>query len=256
MAGEATARNFTEITRAPEGTALQSPGGHAVRLDELYTDRPLVLAFFGDLVNPFTGDQAAQLRDAYDVFDLLGMDIVGVSAGTSEAALRFHQRWMLPYPVLSDPDRAAARAFGVSEGTATFIVDGEGGVRAAFRSSNLAEYPPTSSLFPICSEVTGVEPPAPPPPLALESSMLDDTPGIPGAAGSGRISAGGAFTCPKCSFTACERLPLATASGMMSRMFNVQHRRFIAVVCGGCGYTELYKEQGSMAANVVDALAG
>jgi predicted nucleic-acid-binding Zn-ribbon protein/peroxiredoxin len=256
MAGEATARNETEITRVPEGTELQSPGGHAVRLDELYTDRPLVLAFLGDLVNPFTGDQAAQLRDAYDVFDALEMDIVAVAATSPEAALQFHQRWMLPYPVLADPQRAAFGALGVTEGTATFVVDGEGGVRAAFRSSNLAEYPSTSSLFPICSEITGVEPPAPPPPLALEFSAFDDTPGVPAAASGGRIAAGSPFACPKCAFTVCERLPLATASGMMSRMFNVQHRRFIAVVCSGCGYTELYKEQGSMAANVVDVLAG
>jgi predicted nucleic-acid-binding Zn-ribbon protein/peroxiredoxin len=254
MSGEASARNLDDITRVPEGTQFLAPDDRAVPLDELYRERPLVLAFFGDLVNPFTGDHAAQLREAYDVFEGLEVDIVAVAATSPLTALQFHRRWMLPYPVLADPQRVAYDAFGI-EGTGTFIVDGEGAIRASFRSANLAEYPATSALFPVCSEVTGIEPPAPPPSSGLEFSS-NDLAGVAPTPSLGGAVVAPNFTCPKCGGAGCDRLPLAAASGMMSRMFNVQHRRFIAVVCLACGYTELYKEQGSMLANVVDVLAG
>ena len=43
---------------------------------------------------------------------------------------------------------------------------------------------------------------------------------------------------------------------MMSRMVNLQNRRFSAVSCLRCSYTELYKTSGGALRNVFDVLIG
>ncbi|MEX2227815.1 MAG: zinc ribbon domain-containing protein [Dehalococcoidia bacterium] len=64
------------------------------------------------------------------------------------------------------------------------------------------------------------------------------------------------FSCAKCGYSGCERGEIATAGGFLSRLLNLQHRKFVAVSCRGCGYTELYRRTTGMAGNVVDFLAG
>ncbi|MDG5778565.1 zinc ribbon domain-containing protein [Haloarculaceae archaeon H-GB1-1] len=47
--------------------------------------------------------------------------------------------------------------------------------------------------------------------------------------------------CPKCGHTDAEVDDVATTGDGVSRLFDVQNRRFKAVSCTRCGYTEFYK---------------
>jgi hypothetical protein len=47
--------------------------------------------------------------------------------------------------------------------------------------------------------------------------------------------------CPKCGHTDAEVDDIATTGAGFSRLFDVQNRRYRAVSCTRCGYTEFYK---------------
>jgi predicted nucleic-acid-binding Zn-ribbon protein len=64
------------------------------------------------------------------------------------------------------------------------------------------------------------------------------------------------FTCVKCGHNEYEVQDMSTTSGMMSRMVNLQNRRFSAVSCLRCSYTELYKTSSGALRNVFDVLIG
>ena len=64
------------------------------------------------------------------------------------------------------------------------------------------------------------------------------------------------FTCVKCGHNECEVIDMSTTSGMMSRMGNLQNRRFSAVSCRRCFYTELYKTNSGALRNVFDLILG
>jgi predicted nucleic-acid-binding Zn-ribbon protein/peroxiredoxin len=237
--------------RAPD-LLLGRDDGADVQLASLWAERPLVLAFFGDLANPFTGDNAAQLRDADEAFAKVDADIAAIVSSTPEQSTAFRRALLLPYPLLSDPDGSARTAFGVEPGAAaTFVVTKDGTASYARRAENLADYPPTSALIAAICEITGAEPPAPPPP---SFTLPQDEPLE--RIENGRIVRYERFTCGKCGYDDCERGEIATAGGFLSRLFNLQHKKFVAVSCRSCGYTELYKRSTGMTGNVVDFLAG
>lgn len=232
---------------APDVELLASDGT-AVNLAELWRARPLVLIFFGDLANPFTGDHAAQLRDAFSAFDDVGAGVAAVAHASPGQAAAFDERFALPYVVLADAGKLAFREFGVSA-AGTFIIDSAGVVRSVRVAANAADYPPTSSLLAACSEITGIALPAPPEP-AYDPSVYSTGPGSAPAGGVYR-----AFQCGKCGGTSSEHSEISTAGGWISRVFNFQHRKFVAVSCVACGYTEMYKRRAGGVENMLDLLS-
>jgi predicted nucleic-acid-binding Zn-ribbon protein len=60
--------------------------------------------------------------------------------------------------------------------------------------------------------------------------------------------------CPKCGHTDAEVDDIATTGTGFSRLFDVQNRRFRAVSCTRCGYTEFYR--GRTPDEVVDLFIG
>lgn len=63
------------------------------------------------------------------------------------------------------------------------------------------------------------------------------------------------FTCPKCSHAESHTEELRMA-GKYSRFFDVQNKKFQAVSCVHCGYTEIYRGETSTLANVFDFFTG
>lgn len=234
--------------------SLVRDDGLEVQLSTLWQERPLVLAFFGDRANPFTGDNAAQLRDADPAFAKVDADIAAIVTWTPEQALAFRHQLLLPYPLLSDPERRAFDSYRVQPGTsATFVIATDGFVTYTRHASNLADYPPSSALIGAICGVTGAEPPAPPPP---SFTMPQDFGEPLQRVENGRIVRVERFECGKCGYNECERGEVATAGGFVSRLFNVQHRKFDAISCRSCGYTELYKRTSGTLGNVTDFLVG
>ena len=63
------------------------------------------------------------------------------------------------------------------------------------------------------------------------------------------------YICPKCGGKKAEIDNIRTTGAGFTRYFNIQNRRFIAVSCTHCGYTELYRQgKTSGASNVLDFL--
>ncbi|WP_425498923.1 zinc ribbon domain-containing protein [Haloplanus halophilus] len=60
--------------------------------------------------------------------------------------------------------------------------------------------------------------------------------------------------CPKCGHTDADVDDIATTGVGLSRLFDVQNRRYRAVSCTRCGYTEFYK--GRSPSEVVDLFIG
>jgi len=62
------------------------------------------------------------------------------------------------------------------------------------------------------------------------------------------------YVCIKCGNTQYEIETIRTTGGTFSRLFDVQNKKFTAVSCKNCGFTELYKGRSSGLGNVVDFL--
>ncbi|TKX73106.1 hypothetical protein EXE46_14920 [Halorubrum sp. GN11_10-6_MGM] len=64
----------------------------------------------------------------------------------------------------------------------------------------------------------------------------------------------GADGCPKCGGRETETDEIATSGTGLTKMFDVQNRKFLVVSCAECGYSELYKGQSS--GNAIDFFLG
>jgi len=68
------------------------------------------------------------------------------------------------------------------------------------------------------------------------------------------------FICVKCNSRGGYVKRIAATGTGLSKMFDIQHNKFIAVSCGQCGFTELYNpqflEKGSRGGDILDVLFG
>ena len=62
--------------------------------------------------------------------------------------------------------------------------------------------------------------------------------------------------CIKCGGTEAKTKEIATTGTGLSKMFDIQHNKFIVVYCTNCGYSELYNSETSTASNVIDFFFG
>lgn len=62
------------------------------------------------------------------------------------------------------------------------------------------------------------------------------------------------YKCPKCGCTQYENDQFQATGGTLSKLFDVQNKKFITVSCRSCGYTELYKSTTSTGENILDFL--
>ncbi len=64
----------------------------------------------------------------YPSFERLNAQVLGVSMDTVESHKKFAASLGLPFPLLSDPGGAVAKAYG-AKGRITYIIDGTGTIR-------------------------------------------------------------------------------------------------------------------------------
>ena len=60
------------------------------------------------------------------------------------------------------------------------------------------------------------------------------------------------YICPKCGNTQYETDEFRATGGFLSKVFDVQSKRFTTVTCTRCKYTEIYKASSSMLGNIFD----
>jgi len=62
------------------------------------------------------------------------------------------------------------------------------------------------------------------------------------------------YSCKKCQHAKYHTGEIREVSGLISKIFNLQTRRFKTVSCDQCGYTEYYERAQSALANVTDLI--
>jgi predicted nucleic-acid-binding Zn-ribbon protein len=60
------------------------------------------------------------------------------------------------------------------------------------------------------------------------------------------------WQCPKCNNNEFETGQFAATGGGLSKIFDVQNKKFTTVTCSRCKFTEIYKAETSMLGNVFD----
>jgi peroxiredoxin/glyoxylase-like metal-dependent hydrolase (beta-lactamase superfamily II) len=97
---------------APTGSA-QDADGNEVTLESLRATGPILLIFYRGGWCPYCNYQVRMITEANDRFGARGVTPVFVSVDRVEEANRTRATYEIPFPVLSDPDLALHRAFGV-----------------------------------------------------------------------------------------------------------------------------------------------
>ena len=143
-AAEAPAPSGTTAKLSPGDKApafsLEASDGKTYSLDELSGQR-FVLYFYPRDNTPGCTQEACDFRDQLED---LGVPVFGVSGDSLKSHERFSEKYNLNFPLLSDPDRAVADAYGaVGEKSmygrkvvgiirSTFVIGADGTVETVF----------------------------------------------------------------------------------------------------------------------------
>jgi peroxiredoxin Q/BCP len=118
--------------KAP-GFDLEGPGGKWFSLAD-FRGSTVILAFYPGDFTPVCTKQFCSYRDDGDRIEALGVRMLGISPQSAESHERFRTQHGLNVPLLSDPGKKTARAYGVlGPGgfvrRAIFLIDPEGVIR-------------------------------------------------------------------------------------------------------------------------------
>ncbi len=64
------------------------------------------------------------------------------------------------------------------------------------------------------------------------------------------------YRCAKCEHDVCEVAEMRATGGVLSKLFDIQNRKYSTVTCARCRYTEFYAVESSMLGNVFDFFVG
>ncbi len=97
---------------------ITDSAGESVSLKSLHKDGPVVLVFFRGGWCPFCTKHTQELIKIYPRLKELGAGLVGISPDNPKSSSENVTKNLISFPILSDPDVAAAKAFGLA-----FMVD-------------------------------------------------------------------------------------------------------------------------------------
>ena len=64
------------------------------------------------------------------------------------------------------------------------------------------------------------------------------------------------YVCPKCGNRSCVTSEMRATGSFLSKVFDVQSRKYSTVTCERCRYTEFYAAPTSMLGNIFDLFTG
>ena len=97
--------------KAPNFSAKDQDGNLHTLAD--YKGKKLVVFFYPKANTPGCTAEACDLRDNFDRFKANNYALLGVSADSSKAQLKFKEKYEFPFPLLADEDKSVIEAFGV-----------------------------------------------------------------------------------------------------------------------------------------------
>ena len=97
--------------KAPDFT-LKDKDGKEVTLSD-FLGKKVVLYFYPKDNTPGCTRQACAFAGAYGQFQAKGVEVIGVSKDSIASHVKFAEKYNLPFILLSDPELAAIKAYGV-----------------------------------------------------------------------------------------------------------------------------------------------
>ena len=94
--------------------ALKNVDGDEISIQSIYEKRPVVLVFFRGGWCPFCTRHTGELIKAYPDIQRLGADRVAISPDSPESSKANAEKNTIPFPIYSDADVQASRAFGLA----------------------------------------------------------------------------------------------------------------------------------------------
>lgn len=141
--------------RPPEATVFTKPG-EAQTLTELRGDGPAVLLFFPLAFSGVCTKEMCSIADDFSSWESIGARVIALSVDSPFTNLKFAESTNAKFPIVSDFNREATRAFdveradllgmhGVSE-RAAFVIDKAGVIRYAWVGENPGVFPPLEDV--------------------------------------------------------------------------------------------------------------
>lgn len=97
--------------KAPNFSGIDQDGKKHTLKD--YEGKKLVVFFYPKASTPGCTAEACDLRDNFERFTSNNFALLGVSADSAKAQLKFIEKNELPFPLLADEDKSVIQAFGV-----------------------------------------------------------------------------------------------------------------------------------------------
>ena len=101
---------IAEGKKAPRFT-LEDGAGKRVSLGD-FKGKNVVVYFYPKDDTPGCTKEACGFRDLWKELQRVGVVVLGVSADDAESHTKFANKYKLPFPLLSDPDRKLMQAWG------------------------------------------------------------------------------------------------------------------------------------------------
>lgn len=126
---------------------LPDQTGTPRKLSEYLTSGPVVLFFYPAAMTPGCTKESCHFRDLAAEFGEVHAQRLGISADAVDKQHQFADKHGFDFPLLSDADRAVAKAFGVKRSPnvlpnkrATFVIDPDRTVVEVIRSETRMEH--------------------------------------------------------------------------------------------------------------------
>jgi peroxiredoxin Q/BCP len=112
---------------------VTADGVKPVQLSD-YRGKTVVLYFYPKDFTPGCTKEACAFRDGYAKLAQAGIVLLGCSVQDSASHAKFIKKYNLPFPLLADPDKKIASAYGVANGIpalgldkrVTYVIDPQG----------------------------------------------------------------------------------------------------------------------------------
>ncbi len=151
-----------------------------------YHGKRIILYFYPKDDTPGCTKEACAFRDGFAKFQSAGLTVLGCSVDNPDAHRKFIKKYNLPFPLLLDPDKKIATAYGTANGIpilgldkrVTYVIDEDGRIFKVYpnvdpsvhASQILADMPQPTPTATETIEAT----PAPPPEASAPESSDDD----------------------------------------------------------------------------------
>jgi peroxiredoxin len=136
---------------------LPASGNHTIKLSDFRGKKNVLLAFYPFAFSPVCSLQLPGLQQQLSQFQSLNTEVLGISVDSKHSSAAFAEHLHLDFPLVSDFNREATRAFGVlREGgfaeRALFVIDTTGQITYAHVNA-MGEVPDNEPVFEVLRQL-------------------------------------------------------------------------------------------------------